>query len=400
MNPSLDRIVILADESANWQIAGLGQLDRLVLALDEFAKSATPESKIGIFIFWRPDMAIEKRWRPNDPRLTRCNILEFSESALPGARVLNTRLLVKRSGLETFLHDSASIDLDHSIVNESALWEKLGRQFENIFREVQAQPERESWRYVRHRSDIPRCERWLLRGSGKSRDGFVSRYLNRPISRAVSQLLLKTSLTPNVWTLLITLFPVIGFLFLIRGDYFGFLVGAALYQVHSILDGCDGEIARAKYLDSKKGPGLDALGDLIALLLFSLGLGLGLFGESVGFGVAAFIYLGESILSSLFIAGRLGPHAFDLLRRGPDAVVSSEHDESLRASGGRIFGAKLTSLAFELTKRDVVFLTFLVLAALGLAQWILHLLFVYAVATMILLRRGRVARPERDPAAI
>ena len=144
MNPSLDRIVILADESANWQIAGLRQLDRLVLALDEFAKSATPESKIGIFIFWRPDMAIEKRWRPNDPRLTRCNILEFSESALPGARVLNTRLLVKRSGLETFLHDSASIDLDHSIVNQSALWEKLWRQFDNISREAQARPERES----------------------------------------------------------------------------------------------------------------------------------------------------------------------------------------------------------------------------------------------------------------
>src|SRR5439155_6395 len=140
-------------------------------------------------------------------------ILEFSESALPGARVLNPRLLVKRSGLETFLHDSASIDLDHSVVNESALWEKLWRQFENIFREAQARPERESWRYVRHRSDIPRCERWLLRGSGKSRDGFVSRYLNRPISRAVSQLLLKTPMTPNLWTLLITILPVIGFFY-------------------------------------------------------------------------------------------------------------------------------------------------------------------------------------------
>src|SRR5438445_4491205 len=202
MNPSVDRIVILVDESANWQIAGLGQLDRLVLALDEFAKSATPESKIDIFIFWRPDMAIEKRWRPSDQRLTRCNILEFSESALAGARVINTRLLVKRSGLETFLHDSVSIDLDHSIVNESALWEKLWRQFENIFREAQAQQKRESWRYVRRRSDIPRCQRWLLRGSGKSRDGLVWRYLYRPISRAISQLLLKTSFTPNASTVM------------------------------------------------------------------------------------------------------------------------------------------------------------------------------------------------------
>jgi phosphatidylglycerophosphate synthase len=309
-------------------------------------------------------------------------------------------LLVKRSGLETFLHDSVSIDLDHSMVNESARWEKLWRQFENIFQEAQAQQKRESWRYVRHRSDIPRCERWLLRGSGKSRDGFVSRYLNRPISRAVSQLLLKTPMTPNVWTLLITLFPVIGFLFLIRGDYFGFVVGAALFQVHSILDGCDGEIARAKYLDSEKGPGLDAFGDLISLLLFSLGLGVGLFRVTGADVIASWIFLAEGVLCFLLIANRLGPHAFDLLRRGPPAVALSEHDESLRHSGGRVFGARLTSLAFELTKRDVVFLSFLVLAALGLAQWILHLLFGYAVATTILLRSGRVARAGRQPTFI
>src|SRR4029077_1770847 len=120
-------------------------------------------------------------------------------------------------------------------------------------------------------------ERWLLRRSAKSRDGFVSRYLNRPISRTVSQFLLKTSITPNLWTVLITAFPLIGFLFLVRGTYAGFVIGAVLFNAHSILDGCDGEIARAKYLDSEKGPGVDAFGDLIALLLFSLGLGFGFF---------------------------------------------------------------------------------------------------------------------------
>jgi hypothetical protein len=398
MNPSLDRIVILADESANWKIAGLRQLDQLVLAVNEFAKSMIGESKIDIFIFWRPDVAIEKRWRPSDPRLTRCNILEFSESALPGARVLNTRLLVKRSGLETFLHNSVSIDLDQRFVNESTLWQGLWRTFEEDCRRAPQQSR--SWRYVSECGDIPRCERWLLRGSGKSRDGFVSRYLNRPISRTVSKLLLKTPMTPNLWTLLITLFPVIGFLLLIRGDYTGFVVGAALFQVHSILDGCDGEIARAKYLDSEKGPGLDAFGDLISLLLFSLGLGVGLFRVTGADVIASWIFLAEGVLCFLLIANRLGPHAFDLLRRGPPAVASSEHDESLRHSGGRVFGARLTSLAFELTKRDVVFLSFLVLAALGLAQWILHLLFAYAVATTILLRSGRVARAGRQPTFI
>ena len=41
-----DRVVILSDESANWQIAGLRQLDRLVLELDEFAKAMGTANKI------------------------------------------------------------------------------------------------------------------------------------------------------------------------------------------------------------------------------------------------------------------------------------------------------------------------------------------------------------------
>ena len=395
MNPNVDRFIILADESADWEIAGLRQLDRLVLALNEFAKSTIGESKIAIIVLWRPDTPVEQRWRPQPPRLTHCRFVERFDASPGDERLLNTRLLVKRSGLEQFVHDSVPLDLDQRFVNESTLWQELWRTFEGDCR--RAPPQRRTWRYVSERGDIPRSERWLLLGSGKSRDGFVSRYLNRPISRPVSQFLLKTPMTPNVWTLLITLFPVVGFLFLIRGNYFGFVVGAALYQVHSILDGCDGEIARAKYLDSEKGPGFDALGDLIALLLFSLGLGFGLFRATVGLGLGPWIYLGEGVVSFLLIASRLGPHAVDLLRRGPAAVASSEHDESLRHSGGRVFGTRLTSLAFELTKRDVVFLSFLVLAALGLAQWILHLLFVYAVATTILLRHGRAARPARGP---
>jgi len=394
VNPSLNRVVILADGSANWKIAGLRQLERLVLALNEFAESAAPESKIDIFISWRSDIAIEKRWRPINPRLTRCNIFEFSQSMSAGTRVLSTRLLVKRNGLEPFFHDSAPVYLDQNIVNESAFWEKLWRRFEDACLQPPSAQKGESWRYLAADSDVARSERWLLRSSGKSRDGFVSRYLNRPLSRAVSQLLVKTPMTPNLWTWLITLFPVLGFLFLVRGDYFGFVVGAALYQVHSVLDGCDGEIARARYLDSEKGPGLDAFGDLIALLLFSLGLGVGLFRATDATSFSRWIFLGEGVLCFLLIASRLGPHAFDLLRRGPAAVASSEHDESLRHSGGRVVGAHLTSLAFELTKRDVVFLAFLVLAALGLAQWILHLLFVYAIATASLLRHGRVARAD------
>ncbi len=97
MIPSFDRVIILADESANWRVSGLRQLDRLALAIDEFARSISSQRKIEIVIFWRPDIPAQERWQPDDPRLTRC---QFVEGLSVGAtqRVLNTRLLVRRSG--------------------------------------------------------------------------------------------------------------------------------------------------------------------------------------------------------------------------------------------------------------------------------------------------------------
>jgi phosphatidylglycerophosphate synthase len=391
MNPDFDHVIVLADESADWKIAGLRQLERLVLALDELATSISSQRKIDIFIFWRPDIVAQKRWRPQNPRLSRC---AFVDALTVGGRerVFNTRLLVKRHGVDQFVHDSVPLENDATIGDESAVWQKLWQRFQNAC--VDADPRKsESWRYIGDESDVVRAEGWLLRDSGKSRDGFVSRYLNRPISRTVSRFLVKTSITPNLWTVLITAFPVIGFLFLIRGSYLGFVIGAALFNAHSILDGCDGEIARAKYLDSEKGPGIDAIGDLVSLLLFSVGLGFGLFRSAHQNAVGHWIFLSEGVLASVFIALRLGPdHVLDLLRRGPAAVVFTKDDERLRRSGGRLFGDRLTSWGFELTKRDVAFLLFLIVIALGLARWILHLLFVYALATWILSWRGRTGR--------
>jgi phosphatidylglycerophosphate synthase len=393
MNPDFDHVIILADESADWKIAGLRQLERLILALDELATSISSQRKIDIFIFWRPDILAQKRWQPQNPRLSRCAFVDALTVGGRG-RVFNTRLLVKRHGLEQFVHDSAPLENDATIGDESAVWQKLWQRVQNAC--VDAAPRKsESWRYVGDGGDVACAEGWLLRGSGKSRDGFVSRYLNRPISRTVSRFLVKTSITPNLWTILITAFPVIGFLFLIRGTYPGFVIGALLFNLHSILDGCDGEIARAKYLDSEKGPGVDAIGDLIALLLFSIGLGFGLFRGAHQNLVSQWAFLSEGVLASVFIALRLGPdHVLDLLRRGPAAVVFTKDDERLRRSGGRFFGDRLTSLGFELAKRDVAFFLFLIVIALGGARWILHLLFIYAVATWTLSWRGRAGREK------
>jgi CDP-L-myo-inositol myo-inositolphosphotransferase len=85
----------------------------------------------------------------------------------------------------------------------------------------------------------------------KPQDGFASRFLNRPISRRLTRFLLKFPIHPSVWTISIFVLPLIACVFFVRGDYLSVVIGATIFQAFSILDGCDGEIARARNLESK-----------------------------------------------------------------------------------------------------------------------------------------------------
>src|SRR5437763_17047627 len=110
----------------------------------------------------------------------------------------------------------------------------------------------------------------------KPQCGVVSRFLNRPISRRITRFLLKFPIHASAWTISIFVLPLIASVFLFRGYYVSVVIGAAIFQVFSILDGCDGEIARAKNLESKFGERLDHFCDFLVSLLYVLTLGLGL----------------------------------------------------------------------------------------------------------------------------
>src|SRR5438046_7503168 len=211
----------------------------------------------------------------------------------------------------------------------------------------------------------------------KPQDGFVSRFLNRPISRRITSVLLKFPIHPSTWTISICVLPLIASVFLVRGDYVSIVIGAAIFQVFSILDGCDGEIARAKNLESKLGERLDYFCDFIASPLYVLTLGLVLH-RSRGGSVCAFL------LSTIEL--------FLRARKRQLPVVSSELHESFYArhramighSGLLNLGERFVWWLFQLTKRDKAILVFLLLTLLGLVHWILHLWTIVAGASMIL----------------
>jgi phosphatidylglycerophosphate synthase len=122
-----------------------------------------------------------------------------------------------------------------------------------------------------------RAEDLLLASLIKATDGLISRAINRRISLRVTRSLLETGLTPNQMTVVAALFGVMAIASVALGGTAWFIPGAFLLQIQSILDGCDGEISRLKYIRSRLGEWLDQVVDDLVNLGFFVATGWALY---------------------------------------------------------------------------------------------------------------------------
>ncbi|HET9933665.1 MAG TPA: CDP-alcohol phosphatidyltransferase family protein, partial [Polyangiaceae bacterium] len=106
--------------------------------------------------------------------------------------------------------------------------------------------------------------------------GLVAKYLNRPISIRLSYLLLDTKVTPNQTTIFAFLVGAVGVVFVFLGGYQNTIIGTALMQANSVIDGIDGELARIRHQNSEYGAYLDSVCDEIlnAALMIAVGYNL------------------------------------------------------------------------------------------------------------------------------
>jgi len=106
----------------------------------------------------------------------------------------------------------------------------------------------------------------------KPNDGPVSRYLNRPLSARISRRLVNHPISPTQISVFSFLCSVLAAGLFAVGGYLALLLGGVLAQFASVIDGCDGEVARLKFQSSAYGGWFDAVLDRYAdaLLLFGL----------------------------------------------------------------------------------------------------------------------------------
>jgi len=146
-----------------------------------------------------------------------------------------------------------------------------------------------------------KLERWLV----KPTDGVFAR-MNRRISIPISRQLIKFPITPNMVSLAILAISLVGSACFAIGGYGYMLLGALLGVFTSILDGCDGEVARLKLQASVFGTWLDTICDYLYYVTTFAGITIGLVrttGETRFAGLSAAVFAG-AILT--FITASVG----------------------------------------------------------------------------------------------
>ena len=363
--PAIARVLLLADQSAHFAVAGLSQLERLLRTLEEcFAAALDRAAAPEVLVFWKEPGLVAA----SPSKLPVRHLIANEPVALPPggpALVLRTNVVFRRGALARLLQTPEAPFLTQGPLPAS--WEELDRAIP-----LALAPDF-GWTLETPEA-APRVERELFRAMGKPTDGLVARTLNRPISRRVSRWLSQTSITPNQVSFFVLGLLTAGTIVLTLGSPLGFVVGMLLFHLASVLDGCDGELARAKFLETRRGAWLDTSVDLLGNFLLPMAIAVGLSrqaGLPVGLGNA---YLLEGLLTSAGIAiGIVG------VARVRPAGRADFNDFGSNAVSR--FGVSQPLTAFlrglvDLARRDSYVLMFVVFAVLGLPQLILHFLAV------------------------
>jgi phosphatidylglycerophosphate synthase len=239
---------------------------------------------------------------------------------------------------------------------------------------------------IENRADLAVAERRLVRALGKSTDGFMERNVERPLSRILSRRLAPTPITPNQMTLISAAVGLAAAPFFLASAPLWQTIGALIFLAHSILDGCDGELARLRFQESRWGGLLDFWGDNVvhAAIFGCMALG-----WSRGIGADWPLALGAAA-----VLGALGSASFVYWR-----VMRPKRSEGpLYVSVAKQHKSRLVSLLDSLTRRDFIYLV-VALSVFGKAAWFLALAAIgapvfFAMLLVVAAQESRLARNE------
>ena len=203
---------------------------------------------------------------------------------------------------------------------------------------------------------------WLV----KPTDGIFAR-ANRRISIPISRRIIPYPITPNMVSLFTLGVSFAAGVLLALGGYWDMLAGAVLSWFSSVLDGCDGEIARLKLQESAFGCWLETMCDNLYYLFILAGLTIGLVrstGNRTYLAWGGFLVFGAILI---FLTTGLQRH--QLAGRSPEQYLKIWHKAADgRSSNPFLYLGRHTEFIIRRCFLPYVFLFF---ALFHLMNWLL-----------------------------
>ena len=240
------------------------------------------------------------------------------------------------------------------------------------------------WQDVDNPSMRKEAEKRLVKTLVKKTDGWVSKNINRVFSTRTSMFLSKFNTSPNTVTTFVFFFTLYGAYLVASGEYVKIAIGALIFQIASILDGCDGELARLMYKGSKFGAWYDTITDNIRYIAFFAALG-----------IAGYVNTGSDIyyyatiivtVMGLYTAATMARFVWN--QGGPltNLEVTKKVDEA--NSQSKSLFSKFVSKFRGIEKQDVSAFMLFILCLVGLYQVMFWIAFIGVIVAAITITKS------------
>jgi len=265
------------------------------------------EDCIVLFPYWIVDRQVLKDLLRQEKPLSEILLFETPPSFSPTGGETTPLALVPGTAARTLIQ----------------AWEERGPLDEGIHRLQETavvrkeQLPEEALIKVEKESELPGAERRIFQRLIKPTESFLSQKFERKVSLAITRRLLHTRVTPNQISIASILLGVSSTLLFLGESRMLHVLGGGLLLFSSIVDGCDGELARLRFQESRWGSWLDFLGDNVVHVSVFLCLVFGLYLRGEG---ALYALLG--CLAALGNLGAASAVFFRVFLKSGDGVIT------------------------------------------------------------------------------
>ena len=213
-----------------------------------------------------------------------CRVDGMIDPVVVGMRPQGGDVRIRANGKDTGIYFLSGMSVQKAILSEESLDGLSSTSYDTL-----DAPEKTIYHRVLSSEDLRIGQNILTRSLrkklGRDADGLVAYYINRPCSLQISKRIANSPVTPNMVTFFGLVMGLAAAALVAYGGYVGMTradsgsswglmaVAVILWQLSSMIDGVDGELARMRMSPSHRGEWFDTVADDITNIAFLMGLG-------------------------------------------------------------------------------------------------------------------------------